>query len=253
MSDRSLTRISLESLTSAELVKLADFYGLDIPPGLDRLFIIEELLEIAPDGEGREEQGPTDCERGSLVMDTGFLESVPLPKQYNITFIEVMVRDPLWAFVFWEIKAFDRETFEKAPDFGGYYLKVSPWEVRGNVPQAEGVFTVPVEPGDSARYLGFSPNGEAEDGRKNRRKVELCLKRGAGEFVLAVSDPFRLPSLPMLPARPGQEETCKRYKNPLVRLSGCGDFHILRNPDRFPRSKTSGNSVINAPKPVNIE
>jgi hypothetical protein len=241
MNDRSLTRISLESLTTGELVKLADCYGLDIPPGLDRLFIIEELLEIAPNGESPEEQGPVE---GSWVMDTGFLEPVPLPKQYNITFIEVMVRDPLWAFVFWEIKTSDKETFEKAPDFGGYYLKVSPWELRGNSPRAEGVFTVPVETGDTARYLGFSREGNTEDGKDNRHKVELCAKRGAGEFVLAVSDPFRLPSLPMLPAGPEQEENCKRYKNPLVRLSGCGDFHILRNPDRFSRLKKNGNPVV---------
>jgi hypothetical protein len=234
MYDRSLTRISLESLTTGELVKLADCYGLDIPPGLDRLFIIEELLEIAPNSEGREEQSSIE---GALLMDTSFLEPVPLPKQYNITFIEVMIRDPLWAFVFWEIKTFDKETFEKAPDFGGYYLKVSPWEVRGNFSHAEGVFTVPVEPGDTARYLAFSPNGEPEDDKGTRQKVELCAKRGAGDCVIAVSDPFRLPSLPMVPAKPGQEETCKRYKNPLVCLSGCGDFHILRNPDRFPRPK----------------
>jgi hypothetical protein len=251
MSDRSFTRISLESLTTGELVKLADCYGLDIPPGLDRLFIIEELLEITLNGEDEGEQSPIGCmhcERGSLVMDTGFLEPVPLPKQYNITFIEVMVRDPLWAFVFWEIKAFDMEIFEKAMDFGGYYLKVSPWEFRGDFSGAEGVFTVPVETGDTARYLGFSRDGNTEDDKDNLQKVELCAKRGAGEFVLAVSDPFRLPSLPMLPAGPEQEENCKRYKNPLVRLSGCGDFHILRNPDRFSRPKRSGNPKVNAVK-----
>jgi hypothetical protein len=250
MREPALTRISLESLTTGELVKLADLYGLDVPPGLDRLFIIEELLEIAPAGEGREEQSPLE---GSLVMETGgFLESVPLPKQYNITFIEVMVRDPLWAFVFWEIKAFDKETFEKAPDFGGYYLKVSPWEEEGRRgdgrrPNGEGVFTVPVETGDTARYLGFSPDGAA-DTQAPRQKVELCAKRGAGESVLAVSEPFRLPSLPMLPAGPEQEENCGRYKNPLVRLSGCGDFHILRNPDRFLRPKKDGSLAVNAVK-----
>jgi hypothetical protein len=243
MSNSSLTRVSLEGLTTGELVKLADLYGLDIPPGLDRLFIIGELLEIAPEGEDEEAQGPLE---GSLVLETGLPEPVPLPKQYNISFIEVMIRDPLWAFVFWEVKTFDREVFEKAPDFGGYYLKVSPWKPRGNVPRSEGegVFTVPVETGDTVRYLGFSPEGETEDYKENRQKVELCVKRGAGEFVLAASGPFRLPSLPTLPAGTEQEEHCKRYNNPLIRLSGCGDFHILRNPDRFPRLKKNGNPVV---------
>jgi hypothetical protein len=250
MNDSFLTRASLESLTTGELVKLADRYGLDIPPDLNRLFIIEELLEIALDDE--EDQSPLE---GTLALETGFLEPVPLPKQYNITFIEVMVRDPLWAFVFWEIKTFDKEVFEKSPDFGGYYLRVSPWEPRRNFPRSEGegVFTVPVETGDTARYLGFPPDGEAEDDKENRQKVELCAKRGAGEFVLAVSDPFRMPSLPMLSEGREQEENCNKYKNPLVRLSGCGDFHILRNPDRFLRPKKDANLVVNAVNAVKIE
>jgi hypothetical protein len=237
----SLTRVSLESLTSDGLVKLADLYGLDIPPGLDRLFIIEELLEIASEDE--DDEGPLEA---SLVMEAGFLESAPLPKQYNITFIEVMIRDPLWIFVFWEVKGFDKEVFEKAPDFGGYYLKVSPWdETRRGFPRSEGdgAFTIPVETGDTARYLGFPPAGEAEDDWDKGLKVELCARRGAEEFVLAVSNPFRLPSLPRVPAETEQEENRGRYKNPLIRLSGCGDFHILRNLDRLFRPKKGGSLV----------
>jgi hypothetical protein len=237
------TRVGLESLTTDELIKLADLYGMDIPPGLDRLFIIEELLEIASEDEDEEEEGPLE---GALVTETSFLEPVPLPKQYNITFIAVMIRDPLWAFVFWEVKGADKEAFERSPDFGGYYLRVSPWESCRNAFQAEGegVFTVPVETGDIARYLGFPPAGEPEIDRDTRLKVELCAKRGAEEFVLAVSNPFRLPILSRLPAGTGQEESCKRYKNPLIRLSGCGDFHILRNPDRLSRLKRGGNPVV---------
>jgi hypothetical protein len=243
MHHRFLTRASLESLTTSELVKQADLYGLDIPPDLNRLFIIEELLEFAKIGGDEDHQYPLE---GALVMESGFREPVPLPKQYNITFIKVMIRDPLWAFVFWEVKGFDKEVFEKAPDFGGYYLKVSPWEGggSGNNHTGEEVFVVPVETGDSARYLGFSPEEEAEADKENRQKVELCAKRSAGEIVLAVSNPFRLPSLPRLPAGRGQEENCPNYKNSLVRLSGCSDFHILRNPDRLHRSKKNGNFVV---------
>jgi hypothetical protein len=180
-------------------------------------------------------------------MEDGFLKPVPLPKQYNITFIEVMIRDPLWIFVFWEVKGFDKEVFERVPDFGGYYLKVSPWEEsRRRFPRSEeeGVFTVPVETGDTARYLGFPPAGEAEDDQDHLLKVELCAKRGAGEFVLAVSNPFRLPSVPRLPAGTEQKENCGRYKNPLIRLSGFGDLHILRNLDRLSRPKQGGTLAV---------
>ncbi|MDR1863474.1 MAG: DUF4912 domain-containing protein [Treponema sp.] len=242
MNDNSFTRSNLESLTTDELVGLADLYGTDIPPGLDRLFLIEELLEIASEKEGEEEEGPLE---GSWVMETGFLEPVPLPKQYNITFIAVMIRDPLWAFAFWEVKESDKEVFEKAPDFGGYYLKVSPWEEsrrKFSRSQEEGAFTVPVETGDTARYLGFPLAGEAGSGKDSRFKVELCARRGADEVVLALSSPFRLPPLP--PTGAGQEENRKSYQNPLISLSGSGDFHILRNLDRLSRPKKGGNPLV---------
>ena len=35
----------LKSLTTRELQKLADSAGIDIPPDLDRIFIIRELLD----------------------------------------------------------------------------------------------------------------------------------------------------------------------------------------------------------------
>ena len=38
------TRVFLDSLSTDELVKLADSHGIDIPPDLERIFVIEELL-----------------------------------------------------------------------------------------------------------------------------------------------------------------------------------------------------------------
>jgi hypothetical protein len=236
MNERFFTRTDLESLTTGELAALAERYGLDIPSGLDRLFIIGELRELAQADEAEGPEGTPETWAG----EGGFLEPALLPKQYNITFVKVMIRDPLWAFVFWEVKGFDKEAFEKAPDFGGYYLKVCPWkEGDGNSQsEGEGVFTVPVETGDTARYLGLPPAGEeGEGGEDNRFRVQLCAKRGGEEFVLALSNPFRLPSLPALPAGTEQGEGGTRYGNPLIRLSGSGEFHILHNRDRLYRSK----------------
>ena len=51
MDKKILTRSYLETLSSSDLVSLADDYGIDIPDNLSRRFIIGELLEIA-EGEG---------------------------------------------------------------------------------------------------------------------------------------------------------------------------------------------------------
>ena len=119
MEEIPLTRAYLESLATGDLIKMADNLGLDIPDNPDRAIVIEELLDnSSKDGQlaSREQE----------ITDLVLTEAVPLSKQYNISFIEVMIRDPLWAFVFWEIKVSDEEQFEKANDFNGYYLKISP-------------------------------------------------------------------------------------------------------------------------------
>ena len=271
---QTYTRAYFESITTNELIRIADNLGIDIPPDLDRKFIIEELLEItSPDEPAEDTASAADTPDASAgdsakvtatavvppegeMADSGLVESVPLPKHYNITFIEVMIRDPLWAFVFWEIKTQDKEHFEKATDFEGYYLKVSPWVKTtaasmlsstgrpaapgGDENETEGVFTVPVTPTDSAWYLGLNPATEQgkshlaqSQNEQKTYKVELCAGTKGGETVLAVSNPFKLPQLHELPM--GGE-------NPLARLSGYGDFHILRKNERMFRAKRGASS-----------
>jgi len=236
---------------------MADGFGIDIPPELDRIFIIEELLEItALDWAEDSSVDTLTASNGSAgsapeteLADSGSVESVPLPRQYNITFIEVMIRDPFWAFVFWEIKVQDKEQFEKAQDFDGYYLKVSPLGAPAPADpaqpgrEAEGVFTVPVSVNDTAWYLGLSPAApkgktfeSSHDGPK-QYKVELCAGTKENETILAVSSPFGLPLPHELPA--GWEPRLFAAENPVVMLSGYEDFRVVRKNERLPRTKRS--------------
>ncbi|MCL2381475.1 MAG: DUF4912 domain-containing protein [Treponema sp.] len=231
MEEAAVTRARLESLATDELVRLADSLGIDIPPDLDRVFVIEELLEFASSG-GRGEEAP-DISAEASIAGPPFTEPAegPLPGQYNVTFIEVLIRDPFWAFVFWEIKTQDREQFESGEDFEGYRLKVSPV---GPVAGAGGTFTVPVREDDTARYLGLNPQ-RGQPGQ--RYKVELCAGPIEGETVLAVSSPFTLPVLHDLPA--GWEAQPFAAENPALTLSGYGEFRVHRGNERLLRKKKS--------------
>ncbi|MDR2535881.1 MAG: DUF4912 domain-containing protein [Treponema sp.] len=227
----SLERAYLESLTTRELIRLADSFGIEIPPDLERIFIIAEILDIDADIAAGE-FGKEDHEENPL-METTIPEPVPLPKQYNITFIEVLIRDPLWVFTFWEIKSYDKEVHEKAHDFGGYHLKVSPGSAQYKTPKKEDSFTIPVGITDTAWYIGFPPEGGCF-------KVELCAVRGYEEIALAGSHPFTLPALFNPPNRRNTERAAKAddlYANPLIRLSGVEDFQVIRNGDRQSRNK----------------
>ncbi|MDR2746785.1 MAG: DUF4912 domain-containing protein [Treponema sp.] len=220
-----LARPYLDSLTTQELARLADKYGIDIPADLDRIFIIEELLDYERGEEAEEET------ESSFSGSPDYLETAPIPRQYNITFIDVMVRDPLWAFVFWEVKEHDREIFEKNPDFSGYFLRVSPAK-EGN-PLGDLSFTVQVDNGDTARYLGFSEY-PPEGLRDGVFRVEFCVGFGGSWEALAVSRGFRLPRL--------QKKTIRDQDPPpgLPLLSGLDEFPILRSADRMSHPRFSG-------------
>ncbi|MCL2759128.1 MAG: DUF4912 domain-containing protein [Treponema sp.] len=214
-----VSRHWLESLSTDELIKLADTYGIDIPPGLERIFIIEELLEAA----NTDRQETTD----DIEVNPSYSETALLPKQYNISFIEIIIRDPLWIYAFWEIKGHDREIHENAGDFDGYCLRVIP--INNGEPDAgENSFTVSLDPADNARYLGFAEHSSQASGCY---VIKLCVKRGDNIQQIASSRPFSLPKLNE------NDVVAELGKNPLMRLSGVQDLQITKNTDRQSRAR----------------
>ena len=200
----------LERLSTDELIGLAEKHGLDMPVGIERIFIIEELLYL-----DREGIGITEPPWGNTT----------LPKQHNISTIEVLVRDPLWAFVFWDIKGHDQDMYESNAEFEGYCLRAIPQNDMG------ALFTVAVGTKNSAWYLGFPPDSE------NFFKVELCVPQHENYIVLAASRPFKMPRL-IRPKRDEDKEIQSIYQNPLAQLSGVERFSLLRSVDRQLRSRS---------------
>jgi len=216
-----LSRTGLESLSTGELIKLADSYGIDIPDGLERIFIIEELLEYySTSGQEAKDE---------IEIDPSYPETAALPKQYNISYIEVMIRDPLWVFAYWEIKRTDRETHENANDFGGYCLRIIPLnDNEADSKSWENSFTVPVSTEDCARYIGLAEHTSQSQGRYI---IKLGVMRGGSELQIAASKPFCLPKLIE------NEKINSMKENPLLRLSAVADLPIIKNADRQSRSK----------------
>ena len=220
-----LTRQYLDTLSTAELLNLADALALDIPPDQDRIFIIEELLDLENEFDSEEE------DNAPLKEGKGVLYQALLPKQYNITFIKVILRDPAWAFVYWEIKGQDKELYEKAADFGGYYLMVSPVESRREsalytdkqdlASKLEHTFVVPVEPTDIAWYLNIPPD-------ESWYQVDICALKAQEPQILASSRHFRVPKM----HNPFAEEYRKNRMTSILGLSGLEESRILYNADR---------------------
>lgn len=98
--DHRLTRAKLEALTSAELLDIADEYGIDAPDDLNRQFIIGDLLELANELEEGDKVKETIAlsEDGEQVMNVN-----TLPDSYNETKINVLLRNPISLFVWWDL------------------------------------------------------------------------------------------------------------------------------------------------------
>jgi hypothetical protein len=216
-----VSRMRLESMSNNELIKLADSFGIDIPYGLERIFIIEELLEYSNTGDKEA--------KDDLKIDLSHSDTAEFPKQYNISYIEIIIRDPLWVFVFWEIKGHDRELYESSDDFKGYCLRIIPLEEDETEPKSTvNSFTIPVDINDSTRYFGFAEHSSKTQGRY---VIKLGVTCGDSELHIASSKPFCLPRLI------GNDDIKEMNENPLVNLSGIQDLTITKSTDRQSRIK----------------
>jgi hypothetical protein len=213
MNDPVLSRACLEGLTTQELVAIADRFDIDIPPDLDWNFIIEALLDVETELE----------EEKTSMIETTISGAVSLPEHYNITFNDILIRDPMWVFVFWEVKTQEKESYENSPDFSGYHLRILSADSR-----QEEAFTINVKATDTAWYVGIPVSNGCF-------RVELCVIDEEKEVVLAVSPAFTMPKL-------FEPQMIKNntYRNPLLRLSGIDDFRVLHKMERSLRTRQRG-------------
>lgn len=115
MKNMLITKSQLESMSTRDLVALADEYSIDFPESLNRRFIISELLEIAEDL-----QKPLEDDLQDDVAAFTFYED--LPKNFNETYIGAIMRNPLWCFVYWDIRSLEYKDMEQNPNFLGTTL-----------------------------------------------------------------------------------------------------------------------------------
>jgi hypothetical protein len=214
----SLSRAYLESFTSQELLSVAAQLSVDLPESLsNRTLIIGEILEAIEERLKPAESGPGTNKESEDKLKTAKpmqnhkgnpFETVKIPDHYNITYIKALVRDPLWVFVFWEVKMSIMEKLVKMDDFDGLCLRI-------NALKKKKVFlshTVPVGNSDKAWYLDFPTEGD-------EFFVEICARVGGRDEVLAKTRSFYQPGI--LAAHGGEE-------NPLALLSGIRDIPVLR-------------------------
>lgn len=184
-----------ESLSDEALYALADKMGLDLPPDLERVFVVEEIL-----GAIEEDSLERHSSRLSAVrveeakfsssdldeVDPSILQDSPMPKTYNETAIKVLVRDPSWAFAFWDLSESERQGLYDGEWESSLFLRVFELPELGLPEQKKEFFDIPVSIDDSQWYINL-PKAKA------RYRIELCARAGGKLKVLARSKDAYVP------------------------------------------------------------
>ena len=226
----------MESLSDDDLRAIAERMGLGLPPDLDRVFIVEEIVEALE--EDSLERGPG-AQKPLYVEDAKYWcrdesDTVPdcLPKlepRYNETSIKALVRDPSWAFALWNLAESDRDSLELGREEAQLFLRIT--EISDIDSEPSLFFDIPITLDDLQWYINL-PHPEA------RYRIDLMTKLGARARVLARSAEIAVPRQNMDPEKRPPE--IRR----LLELSGIGDFDIEMvdedNPRRILRSSVSG-------------
>jgi hypothetical protein len=202
-----LKRAHLDTLSMNDLIALADENGIDIPEGLNRRFIIRELLELAEDLDQEREDNEALLE-GDFPADVAVL-----PETYNETKITVLLRDPAWVFVYWDIQSTLYSAITENHHFESFFLRVASI-APGPDHKVVDFFDVDVSPHDRKWYVHLSHTDMI-------CRVDLYSRNTQGHVQpLAKSAELIVPSC-------GTVDTgfnVKRRNPPLVELSGIDEL-----------------------------
>lgn len=183
-----LSRQYLETLPSADLIALADDLGIDVPENLNRRFIIGELLDTAAEIK---RENYTD-----LKNDSDKIHPVSvLPETYNENQISVVLRNPVWAYVYWDIREADFQKIQKTAGFTSLVLRVSSFSNQDSVKPSD-YFEISVSVSDRNQYILLPVSV------KNIRIDLVAEFKGSASELLASSKKINLPHMPaelMLP------------------------------------------------------
>ena len=219
-----MTRERLEALSYAALIRIAEQEGLEVPPDVDRILLVDLILEmeeeerldheLANNGLIRVEQKKYDL-TPSAAMEGEKIDIV-LPESYPQTRISLMIRDPFWAFAYWDLKQTAGKSSKKDGNGDNLFLRV---QRLGNQPQHSAVvveyFDIQVKMTDRSWYINI-PHQDS------RYRVELILHSRTGDNRLGVSNTVKIPHAAAAEASGGQAEE----NDAILLLSGIRELGI---------------------------
>ncbi len=194
-----MTKEKLQELTLEALREVARSEEVLFDPGVSRETLIELILE-------EEEEEKTDRQstnNAAMRVSEKKFENIKdeaetgssdfeLPESYNETKIKLLLRDPLWAFSYWDLKESDIEKIENLPDCT-LFLRV--YQVSGGKEAGRRwtePFEIPVKLTDRSWYINLPKTGL-------KYELQLIVRTGDDEKVLCKSNAVESPTISINP------------------------------------------------------
>lgn len=209
MEDREITRAFLETLSFSDLVKVVDEYGIDVPEDLNRTFLIGEILEVVSDMDNSMHQ------QEMIISDDEYVaeENEIGVRSYNITEVQIMLRNPAWAFVYWNISDSDRISLDKA-FISQMMLRISSFSEKDQI-KPDDFFDIQISKDDDGQYV-LLPAG------KKFFRIDLLFNIDGIIDILSSSKVLEMPvgAEVLSDMRPGRNEDVSE----IMKLSGYSEM-----------------------------
>lgn len=192
-----MIRQRLSELSLEALLIVASQNRVQLDPDLDREQIIDELVDVITENREERERNQSATIR---VQQTKFsalladdrpvvgdeLDKLELPEQYEINRIVLMLRDPRWAYTYWDLSSGKRREYRESRRFDGLFVRVLELEDAGDELRIRDSFEIPVQLADSSWYI-YLPRPEAT------YRVQLVARHNHRRELLAVSNSIWVP------------------------------------------------------------
>lgn len=193
-----MIRARLEELTIEALLLVASRNGLEPDPDIDREELIDHLVDVIRENrEERESANSTTVRIQQKKYSVHHVDEAPglrppsdddfeLPGHYETTRITLMLRDPHWAYTYWDLNTAKAKEYQESSRFDGIFLRVL--ELDGNAEELRihDSFEIPVQIEDTSWYI-YIPHLETH------YRIQLVARNNHRRELLAVSNQVYVP------------------------------------------------------------
>jgi len=185
-----MTKNRLQSLSMSELVAVAEQQGIINCEDMEREDLIDSIIDAFE--ESRLEKLEDDnwtikslCRKFDIFQDEeiAFEKMTDISEHFNASKVEILLVNPLMAFVFWEYGDSAKELAQKCSRHNHLLLRVHEKNLSDG---KEGFFDIPVKFEENKWYINLPSNG-------CQYYIELVCHTASGDKVLAVSNKIESP------------------------------------------------------------